>query len=206
MHPILFLDPYSTAAVHHAMLLYIVMFFGVLWEGELTLIITGILVHVGVFSFWPAVFIAVAAAILKTVVGYRFGRYLGRKFPNSSLLKFVERKVLYFLPRFKERPFWSIVVSKFIYGVNNVTLAFAGYIEADFKMYCLAEGLTSVFWLGGMFMLGYFFSGAALAFSHTFRTFSLRIALFIIGFLIVQKIINLVIEIVEEWGVDVRKK
>ena len=206
MPPVPFLGPIASLIGGHVILLYIIMFVMVIWEGEITLIIAGILVHIGVFSLPLTLFLALIAAITKTIVGYRLGSYLGRTFPNSSFLKYMERKVFFFLPRFRERPFWSIVVSKFIYGVNNLTLVFAGYVNADFNMYCLAEGTSSFFWLGGMFGLGYFFSASALAFSHTLRSFALRIALFIIGFMIIQKIINLVIEVVEEWGVDPNAK
>jgi membrane protein DedA with SNARE-associated domain len=183
----------------HPGLAYGALFLGVFWEGELTLIAAGILNHLGIFSLWPTLLTAASAAILKTVIGYKIGAFLGKSFPKSRLLKFFERKVLYFLPRFRERPFWSIFVSKFIYGVNNATLVFAGYARANFKEYCLAELLSSVVWLGGMFGLGYFFSRTAFSISHNLRNFLLIVALFIIAFMIVQKVINLIVEIVEEW-------
>lgn len=198
----MFLDPLSSFGAAHALLLYGALFLGVFFEGELAMLVAGIMVHIGVLSFAPALGIILVAATLKTILGYRLGAYIGRRFPNSSILKYIERKVLYFLPRFKERPFWSIVVSKFIYGVNNATLVFAGYARANFRIYCIAEGITTVIWLGGMFMLGYFFSGTAMNISHTFRSFSLRIALFVIAFMIIQKIIGLIVEVFEEWGVE----
>ena len=202
----MFLSHFASALASHALLLYVTLFLGVVWEGELTLIIAGVLVTIGTFSLPITLAVALVAAVTKTLAGYKLGQYIGKKFPESSFLKFLERKVFYFLPRFREQPFWSIVVSKFIYGVNNVTLVFAGYVNADFSKYCLAEGISSFVWLGGMFALGYFFTGTALSISHNFRTFSLHIALFIIGFMIIQKIIGLVIEVVEEWGVDPKAK
>ena len=53
-----------------------------------------------------------------------------------------------------------------------------------------------------MFALGLYFSRRALAFNTSFRSFSLMVLLFIIGFMILQKFINLIIEIAEEWGID----
>jgi len=197
-----FLDPLSSFVTTHGILAYGVLFIGVFWEGEITLIMAGILVHLHVFYFPTTLVVAVLAAVAKTILGYRLGRYLGRVFPRSPILKYLERRVFYFLPRFREQPFWSIVISKFIYGVNNATLVFAGYVGADFRKYCLAEFISSVVWLGGMFGLGLFFSTTALAISHSFRNFSLLVALFILGFMILLKIINLVIEVAEEWGLD----
>ena len=196
------LDPLSAFVTTHSYIAYGVLFLGVLWEGEITLIMTGILVYLGIFDPSIALSIAVIAAILKTVLGYRLGEYLGRAFPHSPILKYLERRILYFLPRFREQPFWSLVISKFIYGVNNAALLFAGYMKADFKKYCLAEGVSSVVWFGGMFALGLFFSSTALAISNNLRTFSFLLLLFILGFIVLLKIINLIIEVAEEWGLD----
>ena len=182
----------------HSILAYVALFLGVFWEGEISLIIAGILVHLEVLSPTLTVSIAVMAALSKTIFGYYLGEYIGDKFPNSGFLKFFERKVLYFLPRFKEKPFWSIFLSKCIYGVNNATLVFAGYIGVDFKKYFKAELVSSLLWFGVMFGLGLFFSATALAWNSGIRMFFLTILIFIIIFMFIQKIINLFIEIFEE--------
>lgn len=194
-----FFNPFSAFFYDHVMLSYCVLFFFTFLEGEIALIIGGIFAHLGILSTPVTIGLIVVAATLKTIAGYHFGKYLGAKFPQSKVLKYFERKVLYFLPHFREKPFWSIVLSKFIYGVNNAALVFAGYLRADFKKYCFAELVSSAVWLGGMFALGYYFSAKAFSISHNFRNFSLIILLFIIGFMILQKIINLIIEVAEEW-------
>lgn len=193
-----FLSPFSSFVVFHPLLAYGALFVAIFWEGEFALIMAGILVHLKIFSFWPTIIIAILAASLKTVAGFYLGRYLGRKFPKSKILKYFERRVFYYLPRFKERPFWSIFISKFIYGVNNATLIFSGYVGVKFKTFCIAEAISSVIWLGGMFVLGNFFSQTALSISHNVRYFMLLILLFIIGFTLLQKTVSLIIEIFEE--------
>ena len=121
-----FVSLFSSFVHTHPAFAYGFLFLCVFWEGELTLITAGILCHLGIFSVPETLVVATLAATLKTLIGYKVGFYLGTSFPNSKLLKFFEKKVLYFLPRFRERPFWSIFVSKFIYGVNNAALIFAG--------------------------------------------------------------------------------
>ncbi len=186
----------------HSVLAYFALFLGVFWEGEISLILAGILVHLEMLSPGLAISVVVLAALSKTLLGYYLGKYLGEKFPNSKFLKFFERKVLYFLPRFKEKPFWSIFLSKCIYGVNNATLVFAGYIGVNFKKYCKAEFVSSLIWLGAMFGLGLFFSATALSWNHGIRTFVLTVLIFIILFMFVQKLINLFIEIFEDMDAD----
>ncbi len=200
MHSIF--SPLSLFVTAHSAVTYGALFVGVFWEGEITLIMAGILAHLDVLSLPLTLGIVIIAATAKTLLGYQLGKYLGRAFPHSPLLKYFERKVFYFLPRFREQPFWSIVISKCIYGVNNATLVFAGYVGADFKKYCMAELLSSIVWLGGMFGLGLFFSTTALNISHNFRSFAFLILLFITGFIVLLKVINLIIELVEEWEID----
>lgn len=200
MHSIF--SPLSSFVVSHGALAYGALFVGVFWEGEITLIMAGVLTHLDVLSLPVTIAVVIVAAIAKTLIGYQLGSWLGKKFPHSPLLKYFERKVFYFLPRFREQPFWSIVISKCIYGVNNATLVFAGYVGANFKKYLLAEFISTTVWLGGMFGLGLFFSTTALNISHNFRSFSLLVVLFIVGFMVLLKIINLVIELIEEWEID----
>lgn len=199
MNVIHFFNPFSAFFYEHVFVSYCVLFFFIFLEGEIALIIGGIFVHLGILSMPVTIVLIIIAATLKMIAGYKFGGYLGRRFPNSKLLKYFERKVLYFLPRFQENPFWSIVLSKFIYGVNNATIVFAGYVKANFRTYMKAELLSSTVWLGAMFGLGLFFSAKAFDISHNFRNFSLLVLGFIVGFMALQHVINFVIEVAEEW-------
>jgi membrane protein DedA with SNARE-associated domain len=199
MHPFLN-HPYLVFFMAHALLAYCVLFFFLFLEGEIAIVIGGIFVHLGILSMGITVALVVIAALLKMFAGYRFGAWLGRTYPESGFLKYIEHKILYFLPQFREKPFWSLFLSKFIYGVNNVALVFSGYVRADFATYLKAEVLSSAIWLGGLFWLGLFFSSKALSISHSFHNFSLLIGLFIVGFVIILRAVKNIIEIVEEWG------
>jgi membrane protein DedA with SNARE-associated domain len=190
---------FSAFVSAHPAFAYGLLFLGVFWEGELVLITAGILVHLGVLSLISTLAIVVAGGLAKTVVGYRVGWGIKRVFPRSRLLRHFERRVLYFLPRFKEEPFWSIFASKFIYGLNNAALVFAGFVGARFKTYFVAECISSTLWFGALFSLGYYFSKTAVSITHNVKTFLLIVLVFIIGFMLMQKVINTLIELVEEW-------
>lgn len=193
-----FFNPFSTFFLEHVHLAYGMLFFAILWEGEFALITAGVFVHLGVLDFWPTVIVAICAATAKTILGYHLGKFLGKTFPKSHVLKYFARKVFYYLPNFKKRPFWSIFISKFIYGVNNAAIVFAGYVKSNFKTYCIAEAVSSVIWLGGMFVLGNYFSSTAQALSHSFKYFSFLLLLFIVAFIVLLRTLKLIIEIVEE--------
>lgn len=195
-------DLFSSFVDMHPALAYGALFLGIVWEGELVFVAGGILVHLGVMDL-PAVLASAVLGIgVKMILGYYFGVFLKKRFPRSTILKHATRKVLYFLPRFRSRPFWSIFVSKFIYGVNNIVLVFSGYMRVNFHTYCFAEAVSSVVWLGSMFLLGFFASKTAFAVSISVRHYSIMAIAFVVGFFLMQKILSLIIELIEERDIE----
>ncbi len=175
----------------------LLLFIGMIFEGEVILILTGILIHQNALHPAETIFIVSVAALMKTVLGYRLGGWIARRFPHSAFLRYVEKKILLLLPRFKERPFWSIFVSKFIYGVNNATLIFAGYMKTNFRMYIRAEVISTIIWLLGFLALGYFFSFAAFSIGNNIRQGVFLILIFIAGFLLLQKFVSFLYDLFE---------
>lgn len=184
----------------YALLAYLLFILGILFEGEFILITSGILAHIGVLPVGVTIIIAVLAGLLKSILGYELGVGFARRFPRSVILKYAEHKVLSFLPKFKEQPFWSIFISKFIYGINHLSILFAGYIRANFKTFFLAESLSTLFWAPGFFLLGYFFSYTAFSFTHDIKKVLLLILAFVIIFVLLQKLLTLIITFFEEYN------
>jgi len=173
------------------------LFFGVLIEGEIALIFAGVLLNLRALGIGETILIVSSAALLKTALGYSLGGFLVKRWPKSPFLKYVEKKILLLLPRFKERPFWSIFISKFIYGVNHVTMIFAGFMKANFRIYMKAEILSTIVWLLGFLAIGYFFSHTAIVISHDIKKFGILIILFITGFIFLQRLITFLYDLAE---------
>lgn len=183
----------------HTLIAYLFIFFGILIEGELVLIATGVLAHVGILPIYPTLFIGLLGAVGKTALGYYIGSLLGQYFPRNLILKYSEHKVLSLLPRFKERPFWSIFISKFVYGINNLVIIFAGYTKAQFKTYIKAEMLSTAIWAPLIFSLGYFFSHTAFSITRDIKKSAVFILVFLILFMILEKVITGIISFFEEY-------
>ena len=111
----------------HAVLAYIIIFFGLIFEGEFILISTGILAHLGAFNFWFALLFVLLGGLAKTVIGYSLGKYLYTKYNHNRFFKYVEKRVNHFMPHFQRKPFWSIFLSKFIMGANNLVIIFSWF-------------------------------------------------------------------------------
>ncbi len=195
-----FVDTLQQFASEHAALSYGLIFLGVLIEGEFTLIVAGVFSNLRILPIADVVVVGLAGAIAKAVSWYYLGAWMNRVWPGSRFFHFLKRRVLYFLPRFIERPFWSVFVSKFVYGVNHVTLIFSGFVRINFKTYVKAEFLSSLIWVPAILSIGYFFSYAAFNISHDVRKYTLIIGLFIVGFVLLERLLSFIFQLVEEYG------
>ncbi len=184
---------------HHQTLAYILIFFGLIFEGEIFLISTGILAHLGALDIHFVVIFVFCGAFVKTFLGYYVGILIHKKWHKVKLLKHMEKRVNTIMPNFKEKPFWSIFISKFIMGFNHIIIVFAGFSKIEYKKYLKAEICSTIIWVPLLLSIGYFFSFAALNISREIWKFSLVILVFVIGFILFDKLVGWFYEIFEEF-------
>lgn len=187
---------------HHQVLVYALIFIGLVFEGEFILITTGILAHLGALNFWFALIFILIGGICKTFLGYFIGLMIHKKWNGTNFMKYIEKKVFIVMPRFNQKPFWSIFISKFIMGANHVVIIFAGYMKINYKKYLKAELSSTAIWAPLLLSLGYFFGYTALNVSKEIWRFSLIVLILIIGFIILDKFIGWLYEIFEEFYDD----
>ena len=141
MHTVKFL---VSLVEHHQAFAYVVIFLGLIFEGEFTLISAGILIHLGALNFPATIFFIIVGSLIKTFYCYYLGEMIHRKWNHTKFLKYIEKRVNYFLPHFQRRPFLSIFISKFIMWLNFSTIVFSGYSKINFKTYLEATGQKAV--------------------------------------------------------------
>jgi membrane-associated protein len=181
---------------------YVVIYFGLVFEGEIFLISTGILAHLGALNFWVTLVFVLLGALSKTFIGYAFGEFLYKKFNHHKVFKYLQKRVYNILPRFKESPFWSIFVSKFIMGANYIVIIFSGYEKIDFKKFLKAEISSTVIWAPLLLSLGYFFSYTALHVSREIWKFLMVILILFVIFILFDKLVSWLYEVFEEFYAD----
>lgn len=182
----------------HSIIVYFVIFLGVILEGEIVVIFAGIFSYLGSLSIFIALLAVVLGGSTKSFLGYTFGSYLRKQHADKLSLAKMERRITYFLPRFIERPFWSIFVSRFfILGIGWFTLIYSGYKDIPLKIYIKAEGYSLAIWSVGVIALGHFFGYTALSINHDVRNFLLIILVCFILFFILEKIVAFLIELFE---------
>jgi len=196
MHTVKFL---TLLVSHYQILAYVVIFLGLIFEGEVTLISAGILSHLGALNVWFALCFILAGGFTKTFLGYHVGKIIHDKWHETKFLRYIEKRVLNVTPHFVQKPFWSIFISKFIFGLNYMTIIFSGYEKVDYKKYLKAEISATFIWAPLLLGLGYFFSYTALHVSREIWKFSLVILILVILFFLFDKLIGWIYEIFEEF-------
>lgn len=182
---------------NHQVWAYVIIFFGLILEGEVIVITAGVLSYLGALNFWVALVFILFGGLAKTFCCYYLGTLLYKKYDNSKFFKYLRKRVLYFMPRFEEKPFWSIFISKFINGVNYLVIIFSGYIKINFKTFLKAELFSTIIWAPLLLSIGFFFSRTALSYSKEINKFSLAIFVLLVVFLLFDKLMATLYRIFE---------
>ena len=133
---------------------------GSAFEGDFTLLLAGVVAHLGIFAF-P---LAVAAGAVGTLVGdtawYCLGRFRGPRFRESRFYRRVgptiERLAQQLGP-------WQLVAARFVYGTKSASMIFWGLHGLRFRRFLLIDSIGCV--LGSLVFtsLGFLLSGSAIA-------------------------------------------
>lgn len=168
---------------------YGILFLAMLIEGETFLIIAGILSSLGAFDIGDVFVISLLGVLLGDGLWYYLGMWAERFAFGQRVIGYAKKSVLFLLPRFRERPFKSIFFSKFIYGANHAALIISGLFRVPFALFMKAEAVASVVWIILFLGAGYFFGQAAVWVSHKATRFALIVILFVLVFVLIQKLL-----------------
>lgn len=182
------IDIFIPLVQDHRFLAYGALFVAMLIEGEVFLIIAGMLASLRALDFGDVLWVAFVGVLLGDAFWYAFGMFIVWTEKLAFLSRWAEKSVLIFLPRFREKPFLSIFLSKFIYGVNHGVLVLSGVMRVSFSLFMKAEAVASFVWVATYAVAGYMFGHAAVVFTRKASHFTLLIVLFVVAFILLQKL------------------
>ncbi|MBI5078264.1 MAG: VTT domain-containing protein [Candidatus Yonathbacteria bacterium] len=171
----------------HRVLGYVVLFLAMVAEGEMFLIVAGILARLKALDLGDVLWVSFAGVMVGDIFWYWLGMFTARSRKFLFLMRAAERTVLILLPRFRENPFNSIFLSKFIYGANHAALVLSGIVRVKFQLFIKAELIASFAWVAIFSVVGFMFGHAALAVTHRAAQFALIALIFVIGFILIQR-------------------
>lgn len=166
---------------------YLILFFAMVVEGEVFLIVAGMLARLGAFDFGDILWISFSGVMIGDVFWYASGMFLARHAKTSRIVRVAEKSVLFLLPNFRSKPFRSIFLSKFVYGANHATLVLSGVMRVKFELFMKAEAIASFVWVAIFAVVGFMFGQVALSVTHKISQFALLALVFVVSFILIQR-------------------
>jgi len=171
----------------HIVLIYIGIFLGIFFEGEMIMISSIIAAHHGLLNLW----VVIALGIVGTYVSDCFYFFLGRKKGKDWLLKnqkikdkasIVDRKI-------EKYPLLIFITYRFMYGFRTITPLVIGTSNTKTITFLFYSGLSTAIWAATYCTIGYMFGELIKSkLSHIEH-----IEKYIVGFMVLTGIVIIVI-------------
>jgi len=130
-------------------------------EGPIVMMVSGFLVRLGFFDFWPIFLVMMAGDLTGDIVWYMVGLHGGRPFLEKygHWFSITEENVERAESFFQEHQTKILFISKLTtgFGFAIATLIAAGAAKVPFKKYLMINFLGEFVWAGFLFAIGYFF-------------------------------------------------
>jgi len=165
---------------------YLLLFAGVIVEGEAVVIAGSFLASRGYFNVGTVALVALAANTLSAQFYYTAARVRGRswfegRFPEKSIY----RKIINWVAA---RENWLLLVSRFLFGFRIVIPAACGALGMPVARFTAINILAGVLWVVPTALAGYYFGEKVTGLIHGARQYSLTVvpvvALFIIALIL----------------------
>jgi membrane protein DedA with SNARE-associated domain len=133
------------------------VFFGVMIEGDLTLLFAGMLAHYGLFSFSEALITGTLGGFVGDLISYLIG-YTGKeRIKNSEFYQRAKPRLERLSARFG---IYSIFLVKYVYGLRTASAVFWGFAHMRVRRFGPLTLSSCAAWALVLIGLGFFFSGA----------------------------------------------
>lgn|SRR5574337_295158 len=136
----------------------IVVLLGAALEGDLTLVLAGVVAHLGAFGLGEAVGAGAVGAWLGDCGWYALGRWRGERFRASRLYRRVGPQVERLARRFGA---WQLLTTRFVYGTKSASMLFWGLHGLRFRRFALLDAIGCLVGAAAFVGLGFVFSNGA---------------------------------------------
>ncbi len=128
-------------------------------EGDMTLLLSGILAHSGFFgpySFIKVLFFGTLGGIVGDCAGYGIGRIFHEQAKDYRFYQVAQPRIEKLIEKFGSS---AIVISKYIYGIRVAMCVFYGVGRMPFPRFLMLSAISCSIWVMLLTGVGYFFSG-----------------------------------------------
>jgi membrane protein DedA with SNARE-associated domain len=165
----------------------VALFLGSAAEGDVTLILAGVVAHLGIFTVPAAIGVGSLGSMVGDLAWYGVGRARGSRFRAGRFYRRFGPTVERLAGRLGP---WQLVAARFVYGTKGASMIFWGLHGLPLQRFLLIDAVGCV--LGSVVFtgLGYLLSGSAMALLGRAR----QVELWLLGGLIVGVLVVFIID------------
>lgn len=129
-------------------------------EGDMTLLISGVMAHSNAFGPWSFLRVFVAGTLgglAGDLVAYTIGRVFRTTVKDYRFYQAAQPRIEKLIKKFGG---FAIVISKYIYGLRAAMCLFNGIGRMPFWRFLMLDAISCAAWVLILSGIGYFFSGA----------------------------------------------
>lgn len=142
------------------------VFFGAMLEGDVSVILAGVLAHLGFFDLKGAIIVGACGGLVADVACYVIGRTHAATIRNTAVYKrvgaFVEQLVRRVGP-------WEVTLARFIYGTRIASMLFWGMWELPVMRFIALDLVGCALWSTVLTSLGFATSSSAVMLIGEFK-------------------------------------
>lgn len=128
------------------------VFLGAGLEGDLSMVLGGVVAHQGYFRPQIAIAVAALGAFCADCIWYAVGRSHSARLQNAGFYRRVGPRIVAIT---RKIGVWQIVVARFVYGTKNATMLFWGLHGLPFHRFALVDAIGCILGAGFFVGLGY---------------------------------------------------
>ncbi len=133
------------------------VFFGVMIEGDLTLLFAGVLAHHGLFGFGEAFLTSTLGGLVGDSISYLIGYKGKERIKQSDFYQRAQPQLERLSARFG---IYSVFLVKYIYGLRTASAIFFGFAQMRYARFGPLTLASCAAWALILLFTGYTFSGA----------------------------------------------
>jgi membrane protein DedA with SNARE-associated domain len=118
-------------------------------EGDLSLVVAGVLTHLGLLPFWGAVLAGASGNLAGDLAWFAVGHRLRERITRTGVYRRVGPRVERLARRFGP---WQLLASRVVYGTRNVSMLVWGHLGLSTLRFLMIDGLGCL--LAGMLFVG----------------------------------------------------
>ncbi len=141
---------------------YLILFFGVVIEGEIFPLAAGFLTSLSLMNLYGAIAVGFVGAVVGDIIWFLAARHWGRGFVDKygKWIFLKPERLAWLEGHFKENGKKTLAITKFIYSFGHSSIVVAGISKMDFKEFLKVDVPACFLWVTLFVFLGHAFGSS----------------------------------------------